>query len=231
MQSTTLVCCYIFQLRRQQSTKYNKDSAITKGLFVPLYLSKQRKGLTFGQFNVWKVESLASQCLVLFPYNDCRCHCFVVHDGRLILFLMQCSQQEIIFHLPIHQYTLYGVPGSQHNTTNYNFQLRRQPPPPTCARPGCQLTESLLHTHSQAVSQAASEAAPAGTGAVHRPGPPSSPVLLPWSEGGGCNLDRRGLRKATAIYLLSQYHLRAAHEYLCVSANTDLPRALIVGKG
>ena len=183
--------------------------------------------MTFGQFNVWKVESLASQCLVLFPYDDCRCHCFVVHDGRLILFLMQCSQQEIIFHLPIH----FMVSLAPSTIQPYHFQLRRQPPPPTCALARCQLTESLLHTHSQAVSQAASEAAPAGTGAVHRPGPPSSPVLLPWSEGGGWILNRRGLRKAIAIYLLSQYHLRAAHEYLCVSANTDLPCALTVVKG
>ena len=47
----------------------------------------------------------------------------------------------------------------------------------------------------------------------------------------GWNLNKRGLTKATAICLLSQYHLRAAHEYLCVSANRDLPRALTVGKG
>ena len=46
-----------------------------------------------------------------------------------------------------------------------------------------------------------------------------------------CNLNRRGLRKATAIYLLSKYHLRAVHEYLYVSANRDLPRALTVVKG
>ena len=84
-----------------------------------------------------------------------------------------------IFHLPVH----FMV--SLHNTTT-SLPPEKAASPPTCARPRCQLTESLLHcTRKQAVSQAASEAAPAGTGAVHRPGPPSSPVLLPWSEGGG----------------------------------------------
>ena len=84
-------------------------------------------------YGKWKV--------LLVNANDCRCHCFVVHDGRLILFLMQCSQQEIIFHLPIH----FMVSLAPSTIQPYHFQLRRQPPPPTCARPGCQLTESLLH--------------------------------------------------------------------------------------
>ena len=83
-----------------------------------------------------------------------------------------------IFHLPVH----FMV--SLHNTTTSLPPEKAASPPHMCSTT-LPADRELTPLHSQAVSQAASEAAPAGTGAVHRPGPPSSPVLLQWSEGGG----------------------------------------------
>ena len=85
----------------------------------------------------------------------------------------------------------------------YHFQLRRQPPPPTCALARCQLTESLLHsTRKQSLKPPQRPLLPA-------PAPSTDPDRLPppcyyrgQRVGGGraaryeINTIRRSLRKA-----------------------------------